>query len=150
MGLSLVAKQACVGRKPGVLTFGSLDELAPVGPEMGIHVFTAPGRGWVRRGFGLVRCDANLLVDTFLSGGRVVALEFLEHGATVLSILVRSGFIERVTSGLGLVGGVVFFGAPGLGGGNTVVTGRVTPFRRRSNGPRLSRASPRRATGRSG
>jgi hypothetical protein len=41
MGLSFMAEKAGIGRKPEVLTFWSIRELATIWPQMGIDVFAA-------------------------------------------------------------------------------------------------------------
>ena len=55
VGFSLVAEKTSIGRKSGILAFWSIRELAPVGPQMGIHVFAVASEENVRR--CLLTCD---------------------------------------------------------------------------------------------
>ena len=43
MGFSLVAEEANIGRKPGVLAFSFVSKLATVGPQVGIQVLAVGG-----------------------------------------------------------------------------------------------------------
>ena len=113
VGLSLVAKQTSIGRKPGLLAVSAFCIFAAVWPQMGIQVFTV--RGIIRGGLGNIWCILHLLVDAPLAGGLVVACSRGFVRAMEFSILGGLDIIERVTPGLGFdFVNLFIFDGPGI------------------------------------